>query len=113
MGVVSRTTHWGGKTSREKEERNTEERWCWLHLPELEKVLVEDGFRALWRPGGVLREAALPRRLEEEGEEEEAAAEDLRRDTKERIKVVIWKESSDLQAGFFRRSREDAASGTA
>lgn len=85
-----------------------EERWCWLHLPELEKVLVEDAFRALWRPGGVLRVEALPRRLEEE-----EAAEDLRRDTKERIKVAIWRESSDLQVGFFRSSREDETSGPA
>lgn len=30
-----------GKRSREEEEeQNMEERWCWLHLPELEKVLV-------------------------------------------------------------------------
>lgn len=93
MGVVSRMTRWGGKTSWEKKEQNMEEQWCWLHLPEFEMVLVEDVFKELWGQGWALREAALPHRLEEE----EEAAEDLRRDNKERIKVVIWKESSDRE----------------
>lgn len=59
-------------------------------------------FRGRWRWAAVLPVAALPHRPEEE-EEEKEAAEDLRRDTTERIRMGIWKERSDLPSWVLQK----------